>query len=70
MSKLINIADEVYLTLTKMKGSESYSKVIKSLIEGKSNKDKILSFAGKGGIDKAKVEELRDSWGKWSEKFA
>lgn len=70
MSKLINISDSVYDALTKMKDGDSYSDVIFSLIEKTSNKDKILSFAGKGGVDEDKIKELKQSLDKWSKKYA
>lgn len=71
MSKLISVSDDVYETLTNLKNKEeSYSKVIRNLITTKSNKEKILSFYGKGGVDTKKIEELKKIWKKWSEKYA
>ena len=55
MASKISVSDEVYNLLTKIKGKDSYSKVIKILLENKSNKSKILEFYGSGGIDKKKL---------------
>jgi predicted CopG family antitoxin len=69
MSKLINVSDEVYEKLKTMKGSRSYSMVLKSLLMKKSNKEAILSFAGRGGIDEKEVEEMKKEWRRWSERY-
>jgi len=69
MSKLISISDDVYEKLKHLKGEDSYSKVIKILIEKKPNKEKLLGFFGKGGVDEKKVRELAPMWKKWSEKY-
>ncbi len=70
MSKLISISDEIYGSLTKMKKDESYSQIIKKLLENRTNKQSILTFFGKGGLDKDKIKELNKAWSKWSEKYA
>ena len=70
MARLIHIADDVYTELTKMKGKNSYSVVIRDMIEKKSNKEKVLSFFGKGGVDLAKVKELSSGWKKWTDEYA
>ena len=70
MSKLINISDEVYERLKSMKGSESYTIVIQGLLSRKSNKEEILKFAGKGGIDEKEVKEMKKEWKRWSERYA
>ena len=69
MAKLVSISDDVYDALTRMKGSDSFSKVIRVLIEKTGNKEKVLSFFGKGGIDEKKIGELKPMWKKWSEKY-
>ncbi|MDO8642525.1 MAG: antitoxin VapB family protein [Candidatus Woesearchaeota archaeon] len=69
MSKLISVSDDVYTTLKEMKGEESYSVAIRKLFTPKSNKEKILSFYGKGGIDKEMIKEVQKSWKQWSEKY-
>ena len=56
-----------------MKGKdESFTIVIDALIEkkGKSNKEEILSFAGKGGIDEKAIADLKKGWKTWTEKYA
>ncbi|MBS3148355.1 hypothetical protein J4219_05705 [Candidatus Woesearchaeota archaeon] len=70
MARIISVSDDVYAHLTKLKGKESYSKAIRELIATKSNKEHILNFFGKGGVDAKKVKELDGSWRKWSEEFA
>ncbi len=70
MSKLINISNEVYEKLTELKGEESYTTVIRKLLSKKTNKEKILEFAGKGGIDEGEMKEIKRGWKKWSEKHA
>lgn len=70
MSQIVSLSDDVYSTLTKMKGKASYSEVIRKLLEKKSNKENILECFGKGGIDEKKVKELDHLWKKWSEKYA
>ena len=70
MAKIISISDDVYEALTTLKGEGSYSKAIRGLIGGKGNKEKLLGFAGKGGIDAARINVLKHLWGKWSEEYA
>ncbi|MBI2140360.1 hypothetical protein HYU14_05530 [Candidatus Woesearchaeota archaeon] len=70
MSKLIRITDEIYGKLTALKGKESYSSAIKCLLADRGNKDAILSFAGKGGIDMGEMRKLKDEWKLWSKKYA
>jgi len=69
MAQVISIADDVYEDLTRMKGKDSYSVLLRGLVAEKSNKVKILSFFGKGGVEKGKVKELSSHWKKWSEKY-
>jgi len=69
MSKIISVGDDVYKELTELKGSESYSRLIRKLLEKKSNKEKILKFAGSECVDEKKIKELKKGWKKWSGKF-
>ena len=69
MSKLINVADDVYSVLTKLKGEMSYSGMIRTLLERKTNKERILSFKGIEGVDEEKIKALRKDWKKWSENY-
>ncbi len=69
MSRIISITEDVYETLTRLKGKDSFSRIIRELISKTSNKEKILSFFGKGGIDEEKIKELKPLWKKWSEKY-
>ncbi|MBI2136246.1 hypothetical protein HYU06_04185 [Candidatus Woesearchaeota archaeon] len=70
MSKLISVSDDVYSKLTKLKGKDSYSVILRRLIVPSSNKEKILQFFGTGGVDKEKVKELKIGWKKWSDRYA
>jgi predicted CopG family antitoxin len=70
MTKLINVADDVYNLLTALKGEKSYSSVIRELVAKKTNKEAVLSFYGKKGVDEKKVKELSCLWRSWSEKYA
>lgn len=68
MSRLINISDDVYKELTRLKGKASYSELVRMLLQKRSNKELILSFAGKGGVDEEAIGEVKKGWKKWSEK--
>lgn len=70
MSQLISIADDVYASLSKVKGKKSYSEVIRELFSVSGNKAQVLSFFGKGDVDKEKIKQLHKDWKRWSEKFA
>ena len=69
MAEFISIADDVYNELTRIKGEESYSVVIRKLLVGRRNKENVLSFFGKGEIDIKKLKDLSVGWEKWSEKY-
>ena len=69
MAQIISVADDVYKTLKHMKGSHSYSEIIRGLISEKNNKAKILEFFGKGGINTEKIKDVHGLWNKWSEKY-
>lgn len=69
MTKIISVSDDVYEKLKALKGRDSFSMVIRFLIKNSSNKEKILSFVGKGDFDDKRLEELRKGWKKWSEKY-
>lgn len=69
MTEIISVSDDVYSALTKIKGKESYSFVIRKLLSENTNKESLLKFFGRGGIDKSKVKELNKGWKKWSEKY-
>ena len=70
MARLISVTNEVYASLTQLKGGESFSKTILKLISETSNKERLLSLFGKGGIDAKRIEELKPLWHRWSKKFA
>lgn len=70
MSKLINISNAIYRKLSAMKGKESFSIIIENLLEKESNKNAILACAGKGGINKDALKNIRKDWKKWSDKYA
>jgi len=70
MAKIISVADDVYKELKRLKGKESYSKIIRKLFLRKTNKEEIMGFFGKGGVDPKKLKELDHLWRKWSEEYA
>ena len=70
MSKLINISNETYKKLSEMKGEESFTIIIKKLLERKNNTEKVLSFAGKRVIDEKEILKLKEGWKIWTEKYA
>ena len=70
MSKLINVSNEIYEKLSKLKGENSYSEVLRKLLEHKTNKEAILSFVGKKGIDEKSIIALKKEWKEWSKKYA
>ncbi len=70
MSKIISLSDDIYKLLTIMKGKESYSNLIRKLVERRTNKEKLLEFAGTGGIDEKEIKRLKGEWKKWSETYA
>ena len=70
MSKLINISDDVYEKLRMMKAQQSYSEVLRMLLEKRSDKEAILACAGKKGIERNALKEIRKEWKKWSDKYA
>ena len=51
MSRIISISDDVYQILTRLKNKDSYSKIIRNLLSKETNKEKLLVFFGKGGVD-------------------
>ncbi len=70
MSKLINISDDVYEKLRMMKAQQSYSEVLRMLLEKRSNKEAVLSAFGKGGVSKQKVAKARTYLKTWSKRYA
>ena len=70
MSKLINVADDVYEMLRQMKAQQSYSEVIRTALQKQGNKEALLACAGKGGIDKNALREIKKEWKKWTDKYA
>mgnify|MGYP001600702603 CR=1 FL=1 len=71
MSKLINVADDVYEKLSRLKSkNESFSELLRQLLIKKSNKEAIMELAGAGEFDDKKLAELKGGWKKWSEKYA
>lgn len=70
MSKLINISNEIYSKLRTMKrNDESFTIVIENLLEKRTNKEAVLAFAGKGGIDEEKIKSLKKGWARWTKKY-
>ncbi len=69
MSKIISIADDVYNDLSRRKGNESYSSILRMILHPKSNKEKLLSLGKEGSVDKKAVKELKAGWRRWTKKF-
>ncbi|MBI3032173.1 antitoxin VapB family protein [Candidatus Woesearchaeota archaeon] len=69
MSQIISVSDDVYASLKKIKGKQSFSQVLRRMIHQKDSKQRFMSFFGKGGIDEAKVREAREMWQTWEDKF-
>ncbi len=69
MSQIISVSDDVYVSLKKLKGKESYSVVIRALLAAKNNKKKILQLFGRGGVDETKLKGLNSLWKKWSDEY-
>lgn len=69
MSSIINVADDVYVELTNIKGRESYSSIIRKLLAERENKERVLRFHGKGGLDIKKLKDVSNEWKKWSKKY-
>lgn len=71
MSKIISVADDVYNELKAMKGSESYSSVIRKALR-KGNKTALLKlFSGKAaGFDEETLKGLDKMWKKWTNEYA
>ena len=61
MAKIISIGNDVYEKLREMKGNDSYTVVIRKLLNKRSNKEDILKFAGKVEFDEEKFKDLKDS---------
>jgi predicted CopG family antitoxin len=70
MSKIINISNDVYKELALLKGSDSYSIVIRKLLKKRSNKEEVMRQFGKGEIDEKRMKEVKRGWKKWSERYA
>jgi len=70
MAKLINVADDVYQHLAELKGKESFSVIIRHLITQKTNKENVLHFCGKKGVNAEAVKQLAPLWKKWSDVYA
>ncbi|MDA3836716.1 MAG: hypothetical protein PF542_03770 [Nanoarchaeota archaeon] len=70
MTKIISISDEAYQRLSTIKGGDSFTKVILKIVKAHSNKEKILSFAGKKGIDENLLKKTKKDWNKWSKRYA
>lgn len=69
MSKLISVADDIYEMLRAMKAQQSYSEVLRPILKKVSNQHKILACAGKGGINKDALKNLKEGWKKWNEQY-
>lgn len=70
MSKLINISDETYKKLKSIKGDNSFTWVVEKLLANKSNKEKVLSFAGKANFDEKDLKKIKKGWESWSAKYS
>ena len=70
MSKIISLSDDVYNKLKEIKGNNSYSIIIREMLKKRSNKEAILKFAGRGGINEEEILSLKKDWKRWSQKYA
>ncbi len=74
MSKLINVSDDVYTSLKRMKGNRSFSEVLRAVLVAKNAREKLLSFAekfaGKEIVDKKAMKDMQKGWKKWAERYA
>ena len=70
MAKLVSISNDVYENLSRLKGEESYSVVIRKLLRQRTNKEELLAFCGKGGVNPEKIKELGADWKRWSDRYA
>ncbi len=70
MSKIISVSDDVYKNLSILKGNESYSVLLRKLLELRNNKIEILRFAGMNLVDENIIKDSKKDWKKWSDKYA
>ena len=74
MAKTLMISNEVYDTLKKIKGEDSFSKVISNLLDKRKNSGKnIAKYYGvlKGDKEYGLImKDLRKKWGEWTQKYA
>lgn len=67
------ISNDVYNELKRIKGEESFSKVISNLLNKKNNGKDIAKYYGvlKGDKEYSKImKDLRKKWGEWTQKYA
>ncbi len=69
MTKIISLSDEAYKKLSLIKGQDSFTKVILRMVEINKNKEKLLEFAGRGGIGEKEIINLKKDWNKWSKRY-
>jgi len=71
MVKTITIADDVYRELVKIKGSRSFSEVIRELLKARKGNSEVLikmfSVISEEEADEAKrkIEEIEKEYGRW-----
>jgi predicted CopG family antitoxin len=59
MARQISVSNEVYEELSKLKGKESFSELIKKVIGIKKNNEKLMKFAGILKKDSKKLKQLQ-----------
>lgn len=70
MTKIISVSDEAYEKLSSIKGQDSFTKIILKIINETTNKERLLSFFGSNSLDEKKIQNLKEDWNKWSERYA
>ncbi len=59
MARQISVSNEVYAELSRLKGSKSYSELIKEVIGIKKSNEKFMKFAGVLKKDSKRLEQLK-----------
>lgn len=70
MTQLINISNELYERLSKIKGSRSFTLVIEEMLNKESNASKVMEFAGMLNEEEGKsfdehIKNMKNGWKKW-----
>lgn len=69
MSKIISVPEDWCDLHIGWKGDENILSAFRKLAAKKSDKEKILAFFGRGGIDNLKIKELQWAWKRLSKGY-